>query len=64
MATPSELPYVAYEQTALWTAIEAALADLEQNQDLQLLTAKRYVIGLLCQQLASKHLVTSQSIAR
>jgi hypothetical protein len=55
-------PYIEFEDTALWKAIDAALAELEQNGDFQLTTARRYVVGYLCQQLARQKLVTHDSV--
>jgi hypothetical protein len=37
-----------------WKIIDSALADLESNDDLELRTARRYVIGYLIQQLAER----------
>jgi hypothetical protein len=57
-------PYTEFEDTALWKAVDAALAELEQNQDVKLSTAREYVVGYLCQQLASRKLVTDDSVLR
>ena len=57
-------PYTEFEDTALWKAVDAALAELEQNQDVKLSTAREYVVGYLCQQLASRKLVTDDSDLR
>jgi hypothetical protein len=46
-------PYRHFENTPAWTAIAAAIAELESNQDLHLTTDRVYVIGHLCQQLAA-----------
>jgi hypothetical protein len=48
----TEHPYVSYERTPAWEIIDAALAELEANSDLAITTARPYVIGYLCQQLA------------
>jgi hypothetical protein len=57
-------PYTEFEDTALWKAVDAALAELEQNRDVKLSTAREYVVGYLCQQLASRKLVTDDSVLR
>jgi hypothetical protein len=57
-------PYNEFEDTALWKALDAALADLEQNRDVQLSTARDYVVGYLCQQLANKKLVADTSLSK
>jgi hypothetical protein len=55
-------PYSEYERTGLWAAIDAALADLEQNRDVELSTAREYVVGYLCQQLAARQVVAPASL--
>ena len=57
-------PYTEFEDTALWKVVDAALAELEQNRDVKLSTAREYVVGYLCQQLASRKLVTDDSVLR
>ena len=59
-----KFPYSKFEDTDLWKAIDTALAELEKNGDVQLTTARRYVVGYLCQQLARKKLVTADSMLR
>jgi hypothetical protein len=54
-------PYAEYEQTPLWRAIDAAISELERNRDVELTTAREYVIGYLCQQLAALQVVASVS---
>jgi hypothetical protein len=51
-------PYTEFEGTALWKAVDAALAELEQNQDIKLSTDRQRVVGYLCQQIARKKIVT------
>jgi hypothetical protein len=46
-------PYNKFENTPLWNAIDAAVADLEHNRDVELKTSREYVIGYLCQKLAA-----------
>lgn len=55
-------PYDQYEQTRLWHVIEAAFTELEHNQDVRLTTARPYVVGYLCQQLAGQRLVTDAAL--
>ncbi len=57
-------PYSEFEDTALWKAVNAALAKLEQNRDLQLSAAREHVVGYLCEQLARQKLVTDGSVLR
>jgi len=57
-------PYTEFEHTALWKAVDAALAELEQNRDVKLSTAREYVVGYLCQRLAGQKLVTDDSVLR
>jgi hypothetical protein len=57
-------PNSEYEQTQLWKTIDTAISTLEQNRDLELTTAREYVIGYLCQQLAARQVVTPASLAR
>ena len=49
---PMSHPYVRFENTPLWVLIDAELSALEENGDLELTTARRYVVGSLCQRLA------------
>jgi hypothetical protein len=42
-------PYESYEADPLWPAIDTALRDLSRNGDIQLMTARDYVIGYICQ---------------
>lgn len=43
--------YTDYENTPLWNAIDKTLSELEQNQDLKLLTPREYVVGYICKQI-------------
>ena len=45
-------PYAHLEGTALWAAIDRAVAELEENRDVTLTTARPYVVGLLCARVA------------
>ena len=57
-------PYIKFENTALWKAIDAEIADLEENGDIELTTARPYVVGSLCKQLVRKKLITKISIVK
>ena len=57
-------PYSEFEHTPLWKAIDAAVAELEQNRDVELKTTREHVIGYLCQQLSAQGTVTGRSLLR
>lgn len=57
-------PYKKFEQTSLWNAIDAAVADLVKNKDLELRTTREHIIGYLCRQLSTQGVVTEDSIRR
>ncbi|MEM7382779.1 MAG: hypothetical protein AAF400_00375 [Bacteroidota bacterium] len=42
-------PYLEYEESSLWRAVQHALNELIENQDLVLQTREEYVIGYICQ---------------
>jgi hypothetical protein len=42
-------PYIEFERHPIWKVIDAAVSDLENNQDIKLTTPRPYVIGYLCQ---------------
>lgn len=44
-------PYRKFEHTRLWAAVETALNQLAQNQDITLHTTREHAVGFLCQQL-------------
>ena len=48
--------YTELEEAVLWKAVDAALAELELNRDVQLSTAREYVVGYLCEQLARQRI--------
>ena len=56
-------PYSKFENTALWKTIDDTLSELEQNQDVQITTAREYVVGYLCKQLVHQKLVAKSSVA-
>ena len=41
-------PYVSWEGTPLWEAIENAVADLSKNRDIIEETERKYIVGYLC----------------
>ncbi|USK32580.1 hypothetical protein LIT25_18540 [Bacillus sp. F19] len=43
-----EHPYKEYENTELWNLISKGIDDLSENQDLQELTRREYIVGYLC----------------
>ena len=51
-------PYNEHEGTALWSAIDKEVASLEKNGDIELRTAREYIVGSLCKRLANTGLVT------
>lgn len=53
----SDFPYQRFVDSAAWKAVDAALAELESNNDLELQTARCYVIGYLLQSLESRGLL-------
>jgi hypothetical protein len=57
-------PYIEFEQTPLWKAIDTAVAKLEQNRDVELRTTREHFIGYLCQQLSAQGTVTESSLLR
>jgi len=38
----------------LWSKIDKILLELEENQDIRITTAREYVIGYFCKQLAER----------
>ena len=56
-----EHPYKEFEGTVVWQRIDAAIADLEENQDIKLTTAREYVVGYLCKSLTVEYSVDLDS---
>lgn len=50
----ADFPYRMLMSHPAWAIIDGALSDLESNDDLELRTARRYVIGYLIQQLVEQ----------
>ncbi len=46
-------PYIEYENTPIWSVINKIISEFEENQDIQLLTPREYVIGYICKQIES-----------
>jgi hypothetical protein len=55
--------YSEFERTRLWQVVEAAVSELECNRDLTLTTARRHVIGHLCQHLTAQGVVVEAALA-
>lgn len=55
-----EFPYRKFMSHPAWKVLEEALAELEANDDLELTTASRYVVGFLIQVLVEKGLTFPQ----
>jgi hypothetical protein len=47
-------PYVKYENTELWKALEKGISDLVQNQDLKETEHRHYIVGYLCKVLTAR----------
>jgi hypothetical protein len=47
-------PYVRYENTELWKALEKGISDLVENQDLKELEQRDYIVGYLCKVLTAR----------
>lgn len=52
-----EHPYKEFEGLVIWQAIEKAVSELEQNNDLVISTAKEYVVGYLCKSIVEGYSV-------
>jgi len=55
--------YGEYQDTALWRSIDAEISELEENQDLELTTARELVIGSLCRRIALDGLVSDTALS-
>jgi hypothetical protein len=53
----ADFPYRSLMTHPAWGVLDSALSELESNDDLDLRTARRYVIGYLIQQLAAQGLI-------
>ena len=45
-------PYVRYEESAIWRAVDNAVRDLVSNGDLVEKTNRKYIVGYICKVLA------------
>jgi hypothetical protein len=54
-------PYQEFEGTPLWKAIDKGISDLVENQDLQEMTPRAYVVGHLCKVLTRRKVVLPAS---
>jgi hypothetical protein len=48
-------PYIKFEKTKLWSTIKSAVDDLVENQDLEVSTHDKYVIGYICNAVNKNH---------
>jgi hypothetical protein len=55
----SDFPYLALMTHPAWAVIDGALGELESNNDMELTTARRYVVGFLIQKLIDHDLLQS-----
>jgi hypothetical protein len=56
-------PYIEYEGSALWQAIDSALSALEDNQDLALATARPHAVGFICRRLDEAQLIPAGTLS-
>jgi hypothetical protein len=45
-------PYKQFEGSNLWRCVEKQIAALVKNSDLKELTARKYIVGSICQSIA------------
>jgi hypothetical protein len=57
-------PFDEYRDTPLWNAIENTIAELVATRELQVDTAREYVIGYLCRELEAKRVITDAALQR
>jgi hypothetical protein len=57
-------PYVEFENTMLWKAIDTGITDLEKNGDMKLTTERAYVVGFLCKRLVRKKLIVKIPVVK
>jgi hypothetical protein len=56
------MPFAEYRDTPLWRVLASAVAELEATREIAVATAPEYVIGYLCQRLASSHAVVPEAL--
>ncbi|WP_299515907.1 hypothetical protein [uncultured Rummeliibacillus sp.] len=44
-------PYKKYEQTSIWCSVWTAIEELAENNDLEEMTAREYVVGYICEKI-------------
>lgn len=54
-------PYEQYENTILWDTIKDAIHKLQKNNDIELTTSEKYVIGFLCKSIEEQGLISKTS---
>ena len=57
-------PYVEFERTPLWRAVDRAVSDLEGNQDLKLTEHREYLVGYICKQLKRRKVVNETALSK
>ncbi len=56
-------PYREFEGTVVWREIDAIITALEENDDLQITTAREYVIGSICKRLSDAGVLSERAQA-
>ena len=64
MSVTPQHPYVQFEGTSVWSALDAALTALVQNGDVIEQTDRRYILGSLCKALAEKGVIANSVEAK
>jgi len=57
-----EFPYRHLMKHPAWAAVNRAVEELESNSDLELQTARQYVVGYLVQQLVENGLIAASDV--
>ena len=47
-------PYKKYEKTVIWNSVWMAIEDLVENNDLEELTPREYIVGSICKKIAEE----------
>jgi hypothetical protein len=56
--------YEEYRDTPLWKALSQVVSELQASGEIKIETAPDYVIGFVCQELASKWVIAASALAR
>lgn len=56
-------PYSEFEGSLIWLLIENTLAELEENQDIEITTRRKYVIGFICKSFCESKILFTKSKA-